>query len=264
MQELQLNSRELLYIASLFDIDELYGISDGFYGMDEAEISAEINNIKKNLNDKGYAEMDFDGNFAIKEDIMSLFEVCVKQDKYISFDKVQKSNNLVIRVYVKDNRVVKITGDNNNYIVRESAVNSIKSDMSDFVDWSEESQSPVEEETFVENELLRKVKKMNEFDDPENELKLMGCSNLKSKILYGGLTGEAGYYSMLIIDFTAESQDVFSLIFINSTNGVLMLEPDLESEKERIRISTVSQAEISKKIADAIYRYIPGAAEEFV
>ncbi len=264
MLELQLNSRELLYIASLFDVDELYGISDGFYGMDEAEIAAEINTVKKNLNDKGYAEMDFDGNFAVKEEVMNLFEVCVKQEKYISFDKVQNSNNLVIRIYVKDNKVVKITGDNNNYTVQESSINSIKSDVLDFVNWSEESQSPIEEETFVESEVLKKVKNMNEFDDPENELKLMGCSNLKSKILYGGLTGEAEYYSMLLIDFMAEAQDVFSLIFINSTNGVLLLKPDLESEKEGIQLSMVSQAEISKSITDAICQYIPNAVEEFI
>lgn len=264
MQELQLNSRELLYIASLFDVDELYGISDGFYGMDEAEIAAEINNIKKNLNDKGYAEMDFDGNFAIKEEVMNLFEVCVKQDKYISFDKVQKSNNSVIRVYIKDNRVVKITGDNNLYTVQESNVNNIKSDILDFVNWSEETQLPNEEETFVENEVLKRVKNMSEFDDPENELKLMGCSSLKSKILYSGLIGEAEYYSMLLIDFTVETQDVYSLIFINSTNGVLLLKPDLESEKEGIKLSTVEQAEISKKITDAICEYIPKVMEEFV
>lgn len=264
MQELQLNSRELLYIASLFDVDELYGISDGFYGMDEAEIAAEINNIKKNLNDKGYAEMDFDGNFAIKEEVMNLFEVCVKQDKYISFDKAQKSNNLVIRIYVKDNKVVKITGDNNNYTVQESSINSIKGDVLDFVNWCDKTQSPIEEETFVENEVLKKIKDMNEFDDPENELKLMGCSSLKSKILYGGLIGEAEYYSMLLIDFTVETQDVYSLIFINSTNGVLLLKPDLESEKEGIQLSTVEQAEISKKITDAICEYIPNAVEEFI
>ena len=92
----------------------------------------------------------------------------------------------------------------------------------------------------------------------------MGCSSLKSKILYGGLTGEAEYYSMLLIDFTVETQDVYSLIFINSTNGVLLLKPDLESEKEGIQLSTVDQAEISKKITDAICEYIPNAVEEFI
>lgn len=264
MQELQLNSRELLYIASLFDVDELYGISDGFYGMDEAEISAEINHIRKKLNDKGYAEMDFDGNFAVKENIMHLFEACVKPDKYISFDKVQKSNNLVMRVYVKNNRVVKITGDNNSYTVRESNINNIKGDVLDFVNWRDETPLTNEEEAFVEHEALKKIKNLNEFDDPENKLKLLGCSNLKSKMLYDGLTGEAEYYSMLMIDFTADVQDVFSLIFINSTNGVLLIKPGLEAEKEGIRLSVAGQAEISKKITDAIYWYIPNTAEEFI
>lgn len=263
MQNIQLNACELLYIASLFDVDELYGISDGFYGMDEAEIAAEINNVKRRLNDKGYAEMDFDGNFNIKDEVMKVIEVCVKQDMYIAFDKVQKTANAALRLYIKDHKVVKVVGDHINYTVQTTDINSIKSDLLSFVNWTDDKRILKEKETFIENELLRKVKGMNELDDPEKELKLMGCSNIKSKILYGGLTGDAEYYAMIIIDFTAEEQDVYSLIFIHSSDGILKLTPDLDAEKEGVQLSTVSQGDISEDITEAITRYVPNDAEEF-
>ena len=105
---------------------------------------------------------------------------------------------------------------------------------------------------------------MSEFDNPEQELKLMGCSGIKSKILYGGLTGQYEYYSLIAIDFLGVEQDVHSLIFINSSNGILQITPDLDSEKEGVQLSVVCQMEISQKINDAVSQCVPEAVEEFI
>ncbi len=263
MQDIQLSSREILYIASLSDAAEFYGIPDGFYGMDETEIAAEINNIKLSLTKKELAEMDFDGGFIVKDEIKNIIEVCANREQYISFDKIQKGKNHILRFYIKGNTIIKLSENENDYMLNVCSVDDVKNSSLSFVDWYEEKEIS-DSDVVVEAELLKKVKMLNEFDSPENELKLMGCSNIKSKILYSGLSGRADYYSLTYLDFVATEDSIKSLIFINSEDGILKLTPVIDEEREVVSVSSVSQISVIEDINIILSKALPLITEDFV
>lgn len=262
IKDVELSANEFLYIVSLFDIDKVYGIRDGFYGMDESEIRAEIQNVKRNLYAKGYAEMDFDGNFAIKEEVKNLLEVCVRPERYLSFDRVKRFDNSVIRLYIQGNRLVKVVGQNKNYKVGISETESILKDISDFILWIKKSLLPKEEEVFVESKALKNIKKRIGLENAEAELIHIGCSPLKANILCQGLSGEAYYYAMLMINFTEDAQAVCGLAFIDSAQGVLQLKADERVDKETVQISTVSCEDIMRQIKECVNKHILGKQEK--
>lgn len=262
MDSITLTSREILYIASTCGADEFWGIPDGFYGMDEAEITAEINSIKLSLTNKGYARMNFDGEFEIADGVKEIILVCAERDKYISFDKSALNKDRILRFYIKGDRIFRITEEDNSYLICQSAKNAIKKSLLDFAKWSEEKQLP-EESAILENEFLRKVKAMNELDNPVAELKLMGCDNVKAKILYEGLSGFADFYSLMIIDFTAENDELQSLMFIHSDDGTLELEPLRESE-DKVQIKPIVFENVACEISGVLSKILPDTEVSFV
>ena len=250
MEKLSLTIRELLYIASLTGANEFIGVPDGFFGMNEGEIASEINSIKTALVNKQYSEMNFDGEFNIRQDVVDSIGNCAMCDKYISFDKTTSTNKKALRYYIKDNIVYRLSEISDGYelqvVENDSIMGEIKENIS-----IENNMEIIETKMTLESAPLEKIKSMSEFDNPENELNMMGCDSHMAKILYRGLKGDANYYSLIVIDYAAENQ-VQSLLFMSDENGIIELSPSEESEKQNVMISTASYAKIINKI-DTIF-----------
>ncbi|MDD4729783.1 MAG: hypothetical protein PHN55_13680, partial [Dysgonamonadaceae bacterium] len=93
MSKIELNAREILYLSALAGATEFIGIPDGFYGMDELEIKQEILKIQSELERRGYAQADFDGNFNPNAEVMQVIQICAMCEKYISVDKISALSN---------------------------------------------------------------------------------------------------------------------------------------------------------------------------
>ena len=63
--QITLSSCEILHIIGSLGKDDFFGIDDGYIDMDDIEISGAIANAENSLIDKGYAELDFNGNFSV-------------------------------------------------------------------------------------------------------------------------------------------------------------------------------------------------------
>ena len=250
METLCLTSKEILYIASIGEADEFIGIPDGFYGMDEAEIATEISKIRSSLMDKSCAEMDFDGNFTIKNEIVKLINECANFNRYIAFEKVSQEKSKTIRFYFGENSVYFVKNEEDNFTIDIISKSAIKKELLGFIEWK--SNNELSNDTVIlETALLNKVKSMNEFDNPENELKMMGCDNLKAKIICSGLNGSSEYYSLVNIDHTKENNQFHSLMFINAEEGAVELLP-VESETESVEAVSVKLTAITNKIEEII------------
>lgn len=250
MEKLCLTSKEILYIASVSGADEFIGIPDGFYGMDEAEIATEISEIKASLIEKSYAEMDFDGNFAIKNEIVKLVNECANFKRYIAFEKASKGKSKTIRFYFGENDVYFVKDEEKSFAIDIISKIKIKKELLEFIEWQKDNELS-NDKVILEPALLNKVKSMNEFDNPENELKMMGCDNLKAKIIYSGLNGSSEYYSLIDIDNTKETNQFNSLMFINSEDGAVELIP-VESETESLEVAYVDLLSITTRIEEII------------
>ena len=264
MSTIQLNPREMMYVASqIEDAQSLYGITDGFYGMDGADIAAEISNVQLSLTNKDYAEMDFDGNFLVKQEICDIVAICTNRDKYISFDKTKNGSSKIIRFYIKGDQVIKLTEAEDGYELTSCSYGDIKPGMTAFVEFGDEK--PVEGGKIVlETDALAKIKGLSEFDNPENELKSIGCSEVNAKIIYEGLTGFANYYAMLVMDFTSAQTEVKSLMFIISDDGIITLAPVFDEDRELIEAHPVSKAVLSEQLNKILSEAVPDLVEEFV
>jgi hypothetical protein len=80
---------------------------------------------------------------------------------------------------------------------------------------------------------------------------MMGCDNLKAKIIYSGLNGSSEYYSLIDIDNTKETNQFNSLMFINSEDGAVELIP-VESETESLEVAYVDLLSITTRIEEII------------
>lgn len=247
MEKLSLSSRELLYIAAQSGAEEFMGIPDGFYGMDESEIADEIIHIKNSLTEKNYAEMDFDGEFNIKKDILDTISACASFEKYIAFDKTNKNAAKSLRYYIKDGAVYAIDSDNGRYTVRSIRADEIFEHILKHMRWESDRLLDIQK-VFLENVLLEKVKRMNELENPENELKLMGCDSITAKLIYNGLLGEADYHSFVLIDYNNTEEQIKSLIFIHSVDGTVKLTPTSNENAEGITVSAADSKQLSGEI----------------
>lgn len=248
MNILELSSEEIIYIASLCDANVFYGISDGFYGMENSEIAVEINKIKVNLTNKGYAEMDFDGDFVVSAEVMNVISDCALCDRYISFDKIHMQKKEFVRCYLKDDQAYLMTENDGRYVIEKVAVFDIKEKLLAFVNWAE-STNKVNEESVIKNELLYELKSMSEFDNPKNRLKESGCNADNAEIICDGLFGNAANYSLSVIDSPEHIENVDNLSFIIDKFGSLQISPFSDDENEFVKFKPVSYEKIAEEIS---------------
>lgn len=251
MNTLELSSKEIIYIASLCDADVFYGIPDGFYGMETAEIAVEINKIKVNLTNKGYAEMNFDGDFVVSEEVMKIISDCVLCDKYISFDKTCMQKKQFMRCYLKEDKSYLLMGNDDYYVIERVPMFNTKDKLLSFINWIE-STTEADEESIIKNELLYELKSMSEFDNPENKLKATGCNATNAKIICDGLLGNATYYSFSVIDNSGQAEEVNNLSFINSTSGSLYINSLADNEDNLIKFLPIFHEQIIEVISSML------------
>lgn len=257
MNKIELNSREMLYLSALAGATEFIGIGDGFYGMDELEIKQEILRIQSDLEGKGYAQADFDGNFNPKTEVMEVIRACALCERYISVDKISStSNSARLLFYFYDNRIVKVKAISD--IFELTAVNpwDINSYILEHINWIGQGEKFAGPKVLIPQSLLVEIKGLIENDFSaeigRKQLYEAGCNDVQAQIIYSGLSGLSNYYSVIIVDFNSEENDVMSIMVINSMSGSLEIIPVNTEEKEAVAFNTVDYKTFKRKLSDAL------------
>ncbi len=86
MEKIIIPSIELMVLASYFDKNYFYGISDPFFGMTPEEIKANIESAKKSLDKNALICMGFDGTEEVTEKGKELISRTLEAENYLFFD----------------------------------------------------------------------------------------------------------------------------------------------------------------------------------
>ena len=257
MSKIVMNSREILYLSALAGATEFMGIPDGFYGMDELEIKQEILKIQSDLENQGYAQSDFDGNFNVNEEIKQIIRICAMCDKYVSVEKLAAGGGAVrLLFYFEGGRIVKIEEVSDKFKLTFAKASELHPSILEHIDWIDNSEIMPGNRVVIPQSLLTQVKSAaeNEFSEKagETELSKVGCTNAQAKIIYGGLSGTSNYISVIIVDLNSEENDVMSLLVVNSKGGSLELIPVEVDESDAIEFCAIEYDEFKAKLSTAL------------
>ena len=260
MSEFQLNSRELLFLAALTGAEQLYGIPDGFFGMDDSETAREIYNLRDRLEKKGLANTDFNGNFIPDAGLISLIESCSGCERFISFEKTGKKTEPVrMMFYLNGQTAVKIEQVFEDFSLGSVEQSDIKRMILEKIDRKDSEQKSSMESVSISNDALNRIKGFayDGFNGKagklaEKELQNLGCSKSLSALIYSGLAGESAYLSVTAVDFEREDDGVFGIMALNSKDGSLELLPVYVGQDDGVRFSGISQSVFEAKINGAL------------
>ncbi len=244
MEKVILDSKELIYLASIVGVDNFIGIHDGFYGMSHKEILAEIENIKSSLISKKYAQKDFEGNFIVEDSIITLVKNCSGSKKYLLFDKISNNSNVSLKFYINSNFIYCISDNNKHYSIEKVESQKIESLLQENIKLGNVSKVS-EESLIIENSVLNQIKGLIISDSSHEELENRGLEGQLYVALIKALRGELDYISILTINKEGNNG---AAVFILDSGGIIELKGDRKDNVENTEIAYVSSETFSLRI----------------
>ena len=266
-KEINLTPRELQYIAALSDATELLGVSDAFFGMEDEEILQEAQKLQISLETKGYAEMDFDGGFTLKDEARETVDICANCDVFIVADK-NKAEEPQHReqYYIKDGRIIRIIEKGGVYLLTAmSSTDEMLENIIGDIEWMPEDASPLQS-IHIKSKVLSDVKsKPDIFDQAGGVSGLIasGCNEPSAKAIAAGLSRKAHYYSVVAIVCEGAQNGVYSAMLIDTDSGIYKLTPVINDGEELVRFDPLTISGAKSVMADVILSVFPRISEGF-
>lgn len=249
-----LSSCEILHIIGSMGKDDFFGIDDGYIDMDDIEINSAIAKAENSLIEKGYAELDFNGNFSVIKEVTDILLICADCNKVLDIE-ISSINKSKIKktVYSKDHRFVEFMSVGNSvYTISCCEVSSIRSSIFDNLNWIKEK-NVVPGRFFFTQKVLKDAKQTMGFGTEEQLAK--ECNNTDTaKVIANGLNGNSNYYSFTLFDFEKETIEISSLMILNSADGSLEMKPDGNEDGGSYAFKPVDFETVKSKIEDTLIK----------
>lgn len=247
-----LSACEILHIIGSLGRDDFFGIADGYIDMDDVEIANAIVDAENTLIEKGYAELDFNGNFSVSKEIAEILLTCADCEKMLDIEisginksKIKKS------VYSKGHKLVEfeMTG-NSTYVISCCTIDGVKNSIIDNLNWIKEK-CEIPGRFFFTRKVLTDAKKTVGFGTEDYLVK--ECKNTDTaKVIANGLNGNSNYYSFVLFDFQKETIEISSLMILNSADGSLEMEPNSSKESSLYAFKPIDYETVINRIADTL------------
>ena len=254
--EITLTPKELLFISALLDAAEFLGVSDAFFGMEDAEIQQELMNLQTSLEAKGYAEMDFDGSFTLKDDVVEMVDTCANCDMFIVVDKNKRDKAQLRELYyAKLGSIVKLSeGAEGNILTPMSGVDELLEQILQDMEWKT-SDASLLKDIRITNEILSDAKAKSSGIDQAGGVKILmenGCDELSAKTIISGLVGKSDYYAVIITVFGSEREGVYNVMLTSNENGIYRVIPITGEEQDSVQFNMLSAAEAKSALSEVV------------
>lgn len=253
--KISLSSCEILHIIGSLGKDDFFGIDDAFIELNDIEISNTIANAENSLIDKGYAELDFNGNFSIRQDITDMLLICANCEKMLDIE-ISNANRSKIKktVYSKDSKLVEfdVVGSS-NYIISYCNIEDIKNTIFCNLNWIN-VKTAIPGRFFFTQKVLTDAKQTLGFGTEEQLVK--ECKNTNTaKVIANGLNGSSNYYSFTLFDFETETIEVSSLMILNSADGSLEMEPEGDNTENSYAFKPIDYETVKNRIENTLCKF---------
>lgn len=251
-RQITLSACEILHIIGALGKDDFFGIDDGYKDMDDMEINRAIADAEASLIEKGYAELDFNGNFSVANEVSDALLICADCEKMLDIE-ISGMNKSKIKktVYSKERRLIELeTVGNSTYKVTCCDIDGVKRAIFDNLNWISEKSS-ASGRFFFTKKVLTEAKQTLGFGTEEHLIK--ACRNTDTaKVIANGLNGNSNYYAFTLFDFEKESVEINSLMILNSIDGSLEMEPEVNKEENSYAFKPVDYPTVKNRIEDTL------------
>lgn len=220
--------------------------------MDDIEINSAIANAETSLIKKGYAELDFNGNFSVAKEVSDVLLICADCEKMLDIEISGMNKGKIKKtIYSKEQRLVEFeTVGNSTYIITYCAIDDIKATIFNNLNWIREK-SAIPGRFFFTKKVLTDAKQTLGFGTEEHLVK--ECKNTDTaKVIANGLNGNSNYYSFTLFDFEKETIEINSLMILNSADGSLEMEPDSNNEGSSYAFKPIDYETVKNRIEDTL------------
>lgn len=212
-----LYQKELVFLAALTGADELYGIDDNSFQMDENEIAEEWEKAREQLETKKYIEVDFDNSITVDNDLFELIVACCNPKVFIRNVRIEEDSIHMRNIYITENIAVELDQDRlskNKWIltplvsIEKVAANLVECFVTEKTYEGDGTSIDINISEFEKiNEFLQK----EEISEAVDLLKNLDCNEEDSEDFIGSLRDKSFCSSLLImlIDYDGMS-DVIS------------------------------------------------------
>lgn len=250
--QITLSGCEILHIVGTLGKDDFFGIDDGYIEMDDIEINSAIAKAESSLIEKGYAELDFNGNFFVAKEVSDILLICADCEKMLDIEisGVNKSR-IKKTIYSKEHKFAEFeTVGNSAYIITYCDIDDVRAVIFNNLNWIREK-SVIPGRFFFTQKVLTDAKKTLGFGTEEHLVK--ECNNVDTaKVIANGLNGNSNYYAFTLFDFEKETIEINSLMILNSSDGSLEMEPDDNNERSSYAFKPIDYDTVKNRIEDTL------------
>ncbi len=226
-----LNNKEISYLAALTGAKEFLGIQDKMFTWSEEEINREWLNVQRELEDKQYIELGFDGSVTMDEVIYSIIHTCCNCELYGTINRqTAKDGFQEFHYYITRFLLIEMTPlrDTSDEYVFTFSTNPVATMQSIIEKLPVQQGKPDDTEPIVVAEsLLQNLKKI--IQDKEEAMMLLTTNGYSSEFaieLIGLLGCPSVYMSLILMQFKEQNRGkVTQLTLIKSEQNLWNLEP---------------------------------------
>ncbi len=237
MKEYVLTGDELLYLAAKEGADEIEGVADDISMLNGSSLMNKLSDIEDSLDEKGYQEVDFDGNCILDDELADLVDTLVNSEgKILVNHRPVGKSEIGIVYYIKSGKICQIEEvDEENFRLKAVTVETLKSKLPyDLI----ESENTNTDYYRIRESHIQKAAALyrnGSEDKGIEELTEAGLDRRIASVVMNALSGRSDMY-VTLFDFETEEEAEFRSLVLIKDNLVLRLENDVSEDNETLQV----------------------------
>jgi len=226
MEQYSLTAKEFIYLCLNAGAKKVYGVEDEFKKVSKDHLTTEFSNVQKELVQKRYMRIDFDGNVTVKKKVLDNIRICALCDRVVLFAASGDTGNKKRNYYFKGDEAVCLIGEAGTYLLER-----------------------VEKETVTEAIL----KEMSQVKSTISKEKVSFTVKQREvqKVLREKNIRKYHYYSLVQVN-KKEDKRVHSLFFVDTNKGLLSAKSKIVGLDNVMDMNSCSVSEMKNSVQELL------------
>lgn len=257
MENLVLDSKEIMYLCALLGANEVYGIDDGFAFVSKDKLSQAVSETADSLMRKGYLEMDFDGNNTVQSDTSDIIKIIAHSQNHLILHSIcggLRKNPCIF--YRSGDGIVKSEFKNNTFEVAKITAEGMKLEICSR--FSESSPQNSNESYRVHGDVFENARELTVVGKSEEAAKLLcenGIGSRSAELIVKGYKQKSDFVSAVVSCTVKRQESTDGMVTLSDENIVLDIAPNLIGEEEYTDISVVTLEAQKARLSDMLIKY---------
>lgn len=246
--------KELLYIAKLLNISNIWGVENEFESQPDDDIDLEFIRAQDAISERGYTTIEFNDEFRLNDKLLVLIDTCKAWENMIVFDSSDERNNYSSdRYFINNNRIVRLRKEGIVYKLSYITKSELLDSMESFFPDSKEIDKDIQEHSVIAS-----TKRMHALSNLRrsrfiDELQRIGCSSHLSILIANGVQSKTEHYEISALKRENGKPVLFDKLTVRICDeGKLIISPEKKFEHDVVRFSVWNKCVLREGISGII------------